>query len=146
VRPTDEAELLRFLRSLSEDSRISRFFSLSTDLAREARREIELDYTHTFGLLATAGAPPRVVAHALYSRFGADRAEVALEVADEYQGRGLGTILIGQLAERLARVEVVTPAARAPAAHHHTASALLQPGQVCRAAPWTPGHAGGWPR
>jgi ribosomal protein S18 acetylase RimI-like enzyme len=45
------------------------------------------------------GADGRVVGHAMYVRTGPEDADVAIAVADELQGKGLGTILVGQLAE-----------------------------------------------
>ena len=46
-----------------------------------------------------AGPKERIVAHAAFVRVDEDRAEVAFEIADELQGRGLGTILYAHLAE-----------------------------------------------
>ncbi|HEX9823360.1 MAG TPA: GNAT family N-acetyltransferase, partial [Actinomycetota bacterium] len=40
-----------------------------------------------------------IVGHAVYLKIADDRAESAFAVADAFQGRGLGTILVGQLAE-----------------------------------------------
>ncbi len=101
VRPTDAPGLLEFLQHLSESSRALRFFAPVKDafLESEAKRESEVDYAATFGIVATAGRAERIVAHAMYARRGRTRAETAYAVADEYQGRGLGTILLGQLAE-----------------------------------------------
>ena len=80
-----------------------RFFSLSNDLSRTAHDEADVDYVQLAGLLATVGWPEeRIVGHALYAPSGEGRAEVAFAIAREYQGRGLATMLLGQLAEAAA--------------------------------------------
>ena len=101
MKPEDESRLFELFRSLSPESRWFRFFSPGKDsiLAAEAHRESELDYHHTVGLLAITGADERVVGHAFYASVAEQRAEAAFAVADDFQGRGLGTILVGQLAE-----------------------------------------------
>ncbi len=99
VRPEDEAELLRFYSSLSEESRILRFFSGAVDLAAVARRVSQVDYVNSYGLVATLGAERRIVAHASYDALGNGRAEVAFAIEDAHQGRGIGSILLWHLAE-----------------------------------------------
>ena len=100
VRPVvaDDLPALRtFLEALSADSRRLRFFTPAADLAAAARWAAEVDRHERDGLLATTGAG-EIVGHAAWARLGADRAEVAFEVAETMRGRGLATILLAHLA------------------------------------------------
>ena len=118
MQPDDDKGLPGLLTSLSEESRWLRFFSPTKGaaLAAEARRETNLD--HTFGLLALSGPEERVVGHAFYAGLDEHRAEVAFTIANDFQGRGLGTILLGQLAEVAEANNIQTFEAEVVAANH----------------------------
>jgi acetyl coenzyme A synthetase (ADP forming)-like protein len=118
MRPSDEAGLRALLTSLSEDSRWLRFYCLqnSSALAAEAHREANLD--QAFGLVACSGDQDRVVGHAFYVVIAEERAEVAFTIANDFQGRGLGTILLCQLAEVAAANGVRIFEAEVIAANH----------------------------
>jgi acetyl coenzyme A synthetase (ADP forming)-like protein len=97
IRPDDESELSRFFSALSLESRVFRFFAAVANADASVKRMVDVDYRTRYGIVATAG--DRIVGHAMYVAIGTASAELALAVADAYQGRGLGTILLGQLAE-----------------------------------------------
>jgi RimJ/RimL family protein N-acetyltransferase len=104
VRPArlaDAPEVERLLKGLSDRSRWRRFFSGYPNLPKAVQWATEVDYERRYGLVATSGPDGRVVGHAGFERQPdhPDRAEVAMEIADAMQGKGLGTILLGQLPE-----------------------------------------------
>jgi len=114
----DEAGLCALLNSLSEESRWLRFYCLqnSAGLAAEAHREVNLD--QAFGLIACSGDGERVVGHAFYVAINEQRAEVAFTIANDFQGRGLGTILLCQLADVAAANGIKVFEAEVVAANH----------------------------
>jgi acetyl coenzyme A synthetase (ADP forming)-like protein len=118
MRPEDESGLCALLNSLSDESRWLRFYCQqnSASLAAEAHREASLD--HAFGLVASSGDGDRVVGHAFYVAIDDERAEVAFTITNDFQGRGLGTILLGQLAEVAAANGIKVFEAEVVAANH----------------------------
>ncbi len=102
IRREDEAGLAHFFSALSMESRILRFFAPVANADASAKRMVDVDYKSRYGLVAVAGTQGQIVAHAMYVETEPRKAELALAVADAYQGRGLGTILLGQLAEAAA--------------------------------------------
>ena len=100
VRPVaaeDRAALATFLRSMSPDSLYFRGCG-HIDVEWLSDWSAQIDPGNRCGLVVTSGTPARIVAHASYSRIDDHRAEVAFEVADTLHGRGIGTLLLGQLA------------------------------------------------
>lgn len=91
----DEATLSGLLSSLTPRSREFRFFSLASDVGGAAHRLFA--QAGSRNLLAFAGDV--CVAHACFIPITPDHAEVAFAVADTYQGRGVGSLLLGMLAE-----------------------------------------------
>ncbi len=96
-RPGDEPALLAFLSALALESRRMRFAGLVNDLTGLAKRWAEPD-AGDCSLVGEAGG--RIVAQGSFNRAGRDSAEVAFLVADEFQGRGIATLLLDELAAR----------------------------------------------
>jgi acetyl coenzyme A synthetase (ADP forming)-like protein len=111
VRREDEQALDLFLKGLSDESRYLRFFTGAVNIDDQAQQAANVDYQDRYGLVAVVGGDT-LVAHAVWLRTGPDRAEVAFSVADAYQGRGVGTILLGHLAESAAESGISTFEAR----------------------------------
>jgi len=98
VRSDDTPLIRQLLADLSDSSRATRFFSAAVDVDRTAELLAQVDGEHSFGLLALQGNPPVPVAHGLCVRSGPGRAEVAFTVADSFQGKGIASIILAQMA------------------------------------------------
>src|SRR5262245_9274568 len=107
IRPDDKQRLLDHFRRLSARSVYFRFFGIKKQLtAAELRHFTELDFAHHVALVATLrrDGDEQIIGVGRYARLPARpgepaRAEVAFAVADEHQGRGIGTVLLEHLAE-----------------------------------------------
>lgn len=99
IRVEDREAVRAFLEGLSPYSIGFRFFG-SPSLEWATRWSLDVvDYADRFGLVAVTGDPPGLVAHATYVRMSEHNAEIAFVVADEWQERGISTILLAHLAE-----------------------------------------------
>jgi N-acetylglutamate synthase-like GNAT family acetyltransferase len=90
---SDEGAVLELLRSLSVHSRAMRFSTTAVHLPSAARTAVE-----HIGVIAFA-PDGRCVGHSWYAPTTERQAEMAIAVADRYQRRGLGTILLRKLAD-----------------------------------------------
>src|SRR6266516_949201 len=100
--PTDRGKLADAQPGFSRDSHYRRFFSAPPLSNKVIEYLIDVDYSDHFAWAVIAADEPGEsgVASARYirERDARDTAEVALAVIDDYQGRGLGTLLLGALA------------------------------------------------
>ncbi len=111
IRPDDKPRLLDHFQRLSQGSVYFRFFGVKKRLTdEELRRFTEPDFVCHVGLVATLreGEAERIIGVGRYMMHDTGhRAEVAFAVADEHQGRGIGTLLLEHLAP-LARANGIT--------------------------------------
>jgi len=101
LRPDDLDRELAFVAGLSEQTLHLRLQYTSKGITREdAARLLQLDYVDTLAIGAFVASPgaERIVGVSRYARVpGTDRADCAVVVADDWQGRGLGTELMRSL-------------------------------------------------
>ncbi len=104
MRPDDKARLLEHFARLSARSVYFRFFGVKKRLTdEELTRFTDLDFTHHVALVATLveDGTERIIGvgrfHTLDDAGKPWRADVAFAVADEHQGRGIGTLLLEHL-------------------------------------------------
>jgi len=98
IAPDDGPALVAFHQRLSPESVVLRYFTPHPHLTdAEVARLTHVDGIDRVALVAERGG--RLVAVARYDRApGSENAEVAFTVEDEFQGRGVGTILLEHLA------------------------------------------------
>lgn len=110
IRPDDASALVEFHSRLSSDTVYFRFFSPHPTLTNaEVERFTTVDYVDRMALVAELDE--QIIGVARYDREdGTDEAEAAFVVADEHQGRGLGSLLLEHLAAaaRAARIVRLT--------------------------------------
>ena len=95
IKPDDASLIVRFFEKLGPESRYFRFFRIKETLsAEEVEYFTTVDYVDRMALIALHEG--EMIGVARYDRESADlsHAEVAFAVADEHQGRGLGTKLL----------------------------------------------------
>jgi GNAT superfamily N-acetyltransferase len=101
IRPQDAARLQAYMRGLSIETRRSRFLGALSELsATELDRLTHMGRPGELALLAFAhaGEMLHTVAEAvMVTATDSRRSEIALSVADAWQGRGLGTLLLRNL-------------------------------------------------
>jgi acetyl coenzyme A synthetase (ADP forming)-like protein len=103
VRPTDLRRVEDYLIGLSPETRRLRFWTQAVNVTDLAKRIVDVDYVDHLTLLVLVGGDEgRMVGGAQYIRMDGTRAELGLSVTDEYQGRGIGSILVGQMAQAAA--------------------------------------------
>ena len=106
IRPisADDRELLRSgFEELSEHSRYMRFQAPMASLSdKQLAYLTDVDHHDHEALVALASAPgePDIVGVARFIRVNDGVAECAIAVADDWQGRGVGTELLDRLVER----------------------------------------------
>jgi len=103
IRKEDFNSLLKFYFSLSPETLTFRFFSKPSKYIIEeyVKNAVNIDYKKSFGIVAIYG--DKIIGHAEYRATSENVAEVAFVVSDEYQGKGVATIMLGVLAEAAER-------------------------------------------
>ncbi len=132
VRPVlggDRAAVDSFLHALSPRSIGFRFFG-QVDLDWALDWSLDVDYSDRYALIATTGQDHMVVAHGAYVRTGPHSAEVAFTVADEWQGHGIATIMLGHLASAAEERGITLFTAEVLPANHHMIQMFRDSGYV----------------
>jgi RimJ/RimL family protein N-acetyltransferase len=101
IRPDDQERLISFHERLSGQTAYQRFFNVMRHLPRASARFLaNVDYRRRLALLAEHGEGPCpiLVGVARYDCTAqSDTAEIAFVIQDDWQNRGLGTILLEAL-------------------------------------------------
>ncbi|WBB70278.1 bifunctional GNAT family N-acetyltransferase/acetate--CoA ligase family protein [Micromonospora sp. WMMD812] len=108
IRPEDGPGIVAMHSRFSERTRYLRYFSPYPRIPdRDLQRFVNVDHRDREAFVVLAGG--RIVAVGRYERLGpqAPEAEVAFVVEDEYQGRGIGSVLLEHLADAARQVGIV---------------------------------------
>jgi len=100
IRPDDAGLERDFIRGLSDESSFFRFFAIPRDPSPETIEKLcNIDYENQMALVAETnqGRKKLFVAVGRIIASTKNRAELAVVVADDYQGKGLGARLMASL-------------------------------------------------
>jgi GNAT superfamily N-acetyltransferase len=128
IRPEDKRGLREGIEGLAPQSRYRRFFTTTPALgAAQLRYLTEIDHHEHEALLAIDPQTRNGIAVARFVRSAEDPAvaEVAVAVTDAWQGRGLGTMLLHDLAGR-AREEGIRRFSASVLAENETVLEMLR--------------------
>jgi GNAT superfamily N-acetyltransferase len=128
IRPDDAGRLVEFHGRLSPQSVYHRFFFVHPRLsAPEIERFTHVDYEDRLALVALDG--DRLVAVGRYERLpGTDEAEAAFVVADDFQHRGIATLLLEHLAAAAHQAGIETFVAQTLAENHEMLGVFMSSG------------------
>ncbi|HEY7723376.1 MAG TPA: GNAT family N-acetyltransferase [Pedococcus sp.] len=97
ITPADADRVRRFHAGQSDESIYMRFFAPLRQLSdRDVTRFTNVDYVDRVALVATVR--DEIVGIGRYDRLNARSAEVAFNISDAFQGRGVGSVLLEHLA------------------------------------------------
>src|SRR5450756_2702729 len=97
IMPADADALRRFHAGQSAESIYLRFFApLRTPSDTDVARFTQVDYDSRVALVATVRG--EIIGVARYDRLDAKTAEVAFNISDAFQGKGVGSVLLEHLA------------------------------------------------
>ena len=109
VRPDDAPALARAYANLGEQSRYRRFFTIMPELPETIlKAATEVNHEDHEALVALPLLSPEIIGECRFVRLAdrRDTADLAVTVVDAWQGRGLGSTLLGRLSERALEVGV----------------------------------------
>ena len=103
IRPDDAPALVRAYANLGDQSRYRRFFTAMPALPEATlQAAVEVDHADHEALVAVPLLSAEIVGECRFIRLPdqPDTADVGVTVVDAWQGRGLGSALLGRLSER----------------------------------------------
>jgi acetyltransferase len=100
IKPEDEPLLMELFKNLSEKSALLRFQQPNRPLSKsDLIRFCHIDYDQemTLVVLIKENNTQKIIGAAHLMKTYEDKAELSIEIIDQYQGKGLGTLLVGKL-------------------------------------------------